>query len=132
MPADIHIRELAAMLKAKRGTRSLRTLAQEISKEIGKVSASTLSRIEQGNVPDLDTFTALCRWLEVPMERLMGPPDIKLRKAASEVSTSEIIKAHLRADKTLDPSTAEALVQMIQLAYDSARRGSLRRPKRRR
>lgn len=33
--------------------------------ELSKVSSSTLSRLERGQMPDMITFTALCTWLEV-------------------------------------------------------------------
>lgn len=114
MAADLNIGELAALLKAKRGRRGLRVVAEEI----GGVSASTLSRIEQGKVPDLDTFVRLCRWLDVSPERFIPST------ADQTMSTPEIVMAHLRADQVLDPKTIEALATMIQLAYDAAKRGA--------
>lgn len=96
------------MLRSKRGSRGLRVVAEEI----GGVSASTLSRIEQGNVPDIDTFMRLCDWLEVSPEFFTNAP-----KATKP--TSSILAAHLRADRTLPPETAEALIRMIALAYES-------------
>jgi N-acyl-D-aspartate/D-glutamate deacylase len=44
---------------------------------------------------------------------------------APSVSTPEMIVAHLRADRTLDPHTAEALSTMIRLAYEAAEQGKL-------
>jgi transcriptional regulator with XRE-family HTH domain len=44
-------------IKAKRGQRSLRDFARETG-----ISASTLSRIENGQKPDIETFFALCDW----------------------------------------------------------------------
>jgi len=41
----------------------LRTLAARIS-----VSASTLSRCENGDRPDLDAYAKICYWLEKPLD----------------------------------------------------------------
>lgn len=124
MSTEINIRELAALLRAKRGTTGLRAVAQEITTTYGPVSSSTLSRIEQGNIPDLDTFVRLCRWLGVPTERLMLAGK-ETKRPPEQENTAEVIKAHLRADRTLDPNTAEALAKMIQLVYDAAKSGAI-------
>jgi transcriptional regulator with XRE-family HTH domain len=99
--------KFSEMVKSKRGSIGLRTLANEIG-----VSAATLSRIEQGNLPDIDTYIKLCNWLEVSTEFFTTTQH-------SEDIQKGVI-AHLRADKTLSPNTAEALIQMINLAYASA------------
>jgi transcriptional regulator with XRE-family HTH domain len=115
MEPEIDIRQLAALFKAKRGKRGLRTVAEEI----GGVSASTLSRVEQGKLPDLDTFVRICRWLEVSTDRFLPSTE------NAPQTVPQLIVAHLRADRNLDPSTAEALVTMIQLAYAAVERGEL-------
>jgi transcriptional regulator with XRE-family HTH domain len=105
---------LAVMVIAKRGGRGLRATATEI----GGVSASTLSRVEQGKVPDLDTFLQLCRWLGVsPDEFTENPPTTVAEDSGQRV---DIIAAHLRADRTLDRATARALERMVRLAYQAA------------
>jgi urease accessory protein UreF len=43
---------LAQMIKVKRGSMGLREAAQQI----GDISAATLSRMEQGKLPDVETF----------------------------------------------------------------------------
>jgi transcriptional regulator with XRE-family HTH domain len=102
------------MVIAKRDGRGLRATAAEI----GGVSASTLSRIEQGKVPDLDTFLRLCRWLGVsPEEFTEGPP---IKAAEDDGQRVDVIAAHLRADRTLDRATARALERMVRLAYQAA------------
>jgi transcriptional regulator with XRE-family HTH domain len=110
---------LAARIIAKRGKRGLRAAASEV----GGISASTLSRVEAGSVPDLDTFLRLCRWLEAsPEEFTGGPVESQPREEAPRV---EAIAAHLRADRTLDRETARALERMVRLAYDAAASGRL-------
>ena len=113
MSVMVNVEELGALVRAKRGRLGLRATAREI----GGVSPSTLSRVELGKVPDLDTFMRICRWLGVPSDRFMvgGVP------VQESASMGAVIAAHLRADRTLDPKTADALATMIQLAYESGK-----------
>jgi transcriptional regulator with XRE-family HTH domain len=113
--AELNTERLAAMVRAKRGKRGLR----EVAKEIGNVSASTLSRVEQGKVPDLETFFELCKWLNVGPEEFTGG---NLNADQDAASTPEKIEIHLRADRTLEPETVDALITMVKLAYEAARR----------
>lgn len=108
--------KLAAMVRAKRDKQGLRATAAEIS----GVSPATLSRIEQGNVPDLATFLRLCEWLDVTTEEFVIGFDAK---DIESKPVWEKAAYHLRADRTLDPETASALIRMIKLAYEAAARG---------
>ena len=110
MSANLNTEKLAQMIRSKRGSIGLRITA----KEIGNVSASTLSRIEQGNLPDIETYILLCKWLNVPTDYF-----VVSREHEEEKAPEEQIVAHLRADKILDPKTAEALIQMITVAYQT-------------
>lgn len=112
--------QLAARVIAKRGDKGLRATAAEI----GGISASTLSRVETGNVPDLDTFLRLCRWLEASPEEFTGGPPLE-RPGNEQAQRVEVIAAHLRADRTLDRATARALEHMVRLAYEAAAAGRL-------
>ncbi len=102
--SNIDTKKLSDMIRSKRGNTGLR----EAAKEIGNVSSSTLSRIEQGNLPDIGTYVQLCKWLEVPTDFFTEN---------AEKTTENRIVAHLRADKALPKETAEALIKMIKLAY---------------
>lgn len=107
---QLNTEKLAAAVRAKRGDTGLRATAEEI----GNVSAATLSRVEQGNVPDVDTFLRLCKWLgREPSDFATAPGKI----ASTIPSTPEVIEAHLRADRTLSPATAKTLIEMVRLAY---------------
>jgi|SRR5579859_774691 len=123
MKSEIDIRELAEQIKAKRGKRPLRAIAEEI----GGVSASTLSRIEQGKVPDLDTFIRICRWLGVAADHFTFAA--KDTSAGESYSQPETVSVHLRADRTLDAKTAKSIVNMIQLAIAAVDNGQLGRQK---
>ena len=117
--SEIDLTKFAGLLARKRAGRTLRVLAGEI----GEVSASTLSRIEKGNVPDLDTFVRICRWLGCSPQDFLSdssPPSPTL-----QTPTHDVVCAHLRADRTLPPETARALVTMIQLAYRDITDGKL-------
>jgi transcriptional regulator with XRE-family HTH domain len=97
---------------------SLRDVADQT-----KVSASTLSRIENGTgKPDADNIARLTTWLDVPLERILsgGREDRDDTKAVvyyPHESTPEIVEAHLRADRNLSPETADALSELFRVAY---------------
>ncbi len=99
---------LAGMIKEKRGKKGLR----EISAEISGVSPATISRIEQGKIPDVDTFIRICKWLETPTDTFIINHNVMELK-----SNKDHIVAHLRAERELEPSTIQALLRMIDLAY---------------
>ncbi|MBS4033528.1 MAG: helix-turn-helix transcriptional regulator [Ignavibacterium sp.] len=109
MKKNLNVDKLAEMIKSKRGNKGLR----ETAVEIGEVSASTLSRIEQSKLPDINTFIKLCDWLEV------SPDYFKDSSTPKSKSNEKEIIAHLRADKNLNSNTANTLIKMIEFAYKS-------------
>ncbi len=108
MPSTLNTELLAAMLKNKRGDKGLRTVAEEI----GGVSAATLSRIEQGKIPDVETFIKICTWLGVTTDNF-----IVGSKKTKPISAKDQVVAHLRADRELRKETVNMLIQMIDMAY---------------
>lgn len=110
--------ELGRAIKRRRDELglSLRDVA-----DVTAVSASTLSRIENGTgKPDADNIARLTGWLDMPIDRVMN------KSAADDVepviyypheATPEIVEAHLRADKRLTPETAKALSELFRVAY---------------
>lgn len=115
----INTMELGRAIKRRRDELglSLRDVA-----DVTNVSASTLSRIENGTgKPDADNIARLTTWLDMPVDRVM-----KMTQAGDEVeavvyypreATPEIVEAHLRADKNLTPDTAKALSELFRVAY---------------
>ncbi len=81
---------------------------REVAKEIG-VSPATLSRVERGNLPDLETFGKICRWLNVDPGEILG---MRADSQARPIAT-----AHFRKDVTLEPETAKALADLILKAH---------------
>lgn len=110
--------ELGRAIKRRREelSLSLRDVAN-----VTEVSASTLSRIENGTgKPDADNIARLTGWLDMPIDRVMN------KQATSDVepviyypheATPEIVEAHLRADRKLTPETAKALAELFRVAY---------------
>ena len=95
------------MVRERRGTRRLRETASEID-----ISPATLMRVESGRVPDVSTFGKICRWLgEDPGSFLGFEP-----RVSDEGPTPLQASAHLKADKTPQPATVQALARMILLA----------------
>ncbi|WP_319422043.1 helix-turn-helix domain-containing protein [Pleurocapsa sp. FMAR1] len=107
MGSYLDIERLASLVRSKRGSRGLR----ETAKEIGNVSPSTISRVENGKTPDMDTFLAICDWLEVPLNELIKDTE------EENIETAEAISIQLRADKNLDPAIANALASLVKAAY---------------
>ena len=103
---------LASMLKNKRADKGLRAVAEEI----GEVSAATLSRIEQGKIPDVATFIKICKWLDESTDTFIIANN---SKKAKPVSTQHQIVAHLRAERELSKDTVNMLIKMIDMAYNS-------------
>jgi|ERR1035437_6913327 transcriptional regulator with XRE-family HTH domain len=87
--------------------------------DITQVSASTLSRIENGTGrPDTDNIARITQWLDMPVDRLMRHgDDVEPVIYYPHEATPEIVEAHLRADKNLDPQTAVALSELFRVAY---------------
>lgn len=97
------LESLGAMIKNKRGDRKLRETATEIG-----IGAATLMRIEAGHMPDIHTFGKVCRWLAIDPNELLGT-----NPAQAPV---QVFAAHLRADRTPQLQTVQALAKMISMA----------------
>lgn len=105
MSTRITLETLGPVLKERRGGRGLREVAAEIG-----TSAATLSRIESGKQPDLETFAKLCKWLEVDGGEILGCAEQRSPQAGA-------YSAHFRADKTLKPDTAQHLGALILVIH---------------
>lgn len=110
MKKELRTSLLAGMIKSKRGDMGLRKAAKEID-----ISSATLSRIEQENLPDVETFIKICKWLGVSTDTFIETDDSKFQESTTN---KEKIIAHLRADRILPQETMIALTKMIELAYE--------------
>lgn len=104
--ADREIANLGAILRA---TRREKHLSLRDLHELTGVSVNTLSRVENGHVPDLKNFRRIVDWLELPAERFL--------EGAGEASTPEVIARHLRADRRLPDAAARQIVEMVEEMY---------------
>ena len=97
------LQSLGRMLMEKRGTSGVRETANEIG-----ISPATLSRVERGYLPDLETFGKVCKWLKVDPGQVLGAKPVAVPTPKAVV--------HFRKDQTLKPRTARALAEMILAA----------------
>jgi transcriptional regulator with XRE-family HTH domain len=94
------VEEFGRLIAAKRGSQGIRTAAGQIG-----ISSATLSRIENGNIPDLATFEKICRWLERDPGEFLG--------FESRQTPKELAVVHFRKSKTVSAETAGALGELI-------------------
>lgn len=99
-------RELGAAVSRKRGNMGIRSAAAEIG-----ISPATLSRIENGRIPDLDTLKKVCRWIGEDPGTYLGT------SAKDQATTRPIVQVAFRKDKTVTPKTSRALATLILAAY---------------
>jgi transcriptional regulator with XRE-family HTH domain len=115
----INTMELGIAIKRRREELSLSLRAVA---DVTNVSASTLSRIENGTgKPDADNIARLTNWLDMPVDRVLnrqnGSYSVEPVVYYPHEATPEIVEAHLRADKNLSPETAKALSELFRVAY---------------
>jgi len=97
------LQALGRKLMEKREGRGIREVAHEIG-----VSPATLSRVERGHLPDLETFGKVCKWLKLDPSEVLGVKSVA-------VATPKVA-VHFRKDRALSPETAQALAKMILAA----------------
>jgi transcriptional regulator with XRE-family HTH domain len=103
------ISELGRLITAKRGARGVRAAAAEVG-----ISSATLSRVENGHMPDLGTFAKICKWLDKDPREFLG----------IEQSNSDHVQhavAHFKKKKTVSMDTATALGELILAAQKAIR-----------
>lgn len=110
MELTLNTKLFAQTIKSRRANKGLRAAAKDIG-----ISFTTLSRIEQEKVPDVDTFIRICKWLNVSTDTFI----IGSSKRTKELSNKEQIVAHLRAEKELNKDTINMLIKMIDIAYNN-------------
>jgi len=97
----LSMEDMGRRLVERRGPKGVRATAEEIG-----ISPATLSRIENGNMPDLETFAKICDWLNVDPSDYLGT-----KRHAEPVAA-----VHFRKGRTLSPKTAQSLANLILAA----------------
>lgn len=115
MPYQLDVKRLAVLVRTKRAGRGLR----EVADEIGEVSPSTLSRLENCKTPDMMVFLRICDWLQISPAQLFCKDNRSIagEDGRSDLATSEQIDVMIRSDKTLDAATANVLAAIVKAAY---------------
>lgn len=103
---------LGEAAKERRGSEGIRTTAASIG-----ISPATLSRIENGHLPDLETFRRICIWLGADPAEILG-------FKSSHTSTAPV-EVHFRKQPTQQRETLAALGEMIAAAQLALENGTL-------
>jgi transcriptional regulator with XRE-family HTH domain len=111
----VNVRELGALLRARRaaGGLTLRGLQAALNNAL---SASALSRIENGAIPEPRNVAPIADWLGIPMRQIAWPG--QATTSSEGQSTPDVVAVHLRADKQLSPIAAEVLARTFRVLYD--------------
>ena len=104
----LSIENLGKMIIERRGTLGVRAAAKEIG-----ISPATLSRVENGNVPDLATFAKICEWLGEDPNRFLGMQPTRKPTETASVQFRKKDATHI--------DTATALGGMILKAQEALR-----------
>jgi transcriptional regulator with XRE-family HTH domain len=104
---SIKIERLAKRIQEKRAGKGIREAAEEVG-----VSPATLSRVENKNIPDLETFSKICRWLG-------EDPGVYLGFAHQTPSVAPTARVHFKKGAAIKQDSAKALGEMILAAQEA-------------
>ena len=108
------ILKLGKLLMERRGDEGIREFARKLG-----ISPATLSRIENGKLPDLETFSKICDRLDLdPSDILQVGKKASARPAAAAVTLAAHV--HFKADPHQTPSAAQDLAKLILAAQKHA------------
>lgn len=107
----IHVEALVAALDAERKAKSLSW--RQLAKAAG-VSPSTLTRMQQGKSPDVNTFSALTAWLNIPAERFYTEQP---HRPSQREDPMAVISTLLRGKKKMNPKAFTALQELVNAAF---------------
>jgi transcriptional regulator with XRE-family HTH domain len=103
------IGDFGRLMAAKRGSRGVRAAASDAD-----ISSATFSRVENGHMPDLQTFAKLCKWLGRDPREFLGMD-------SGDTSAAPRAVVHFKKKKTVTVETANALGEMILAAQQAIR-----------
>lgn len=87
---------------------------RQLGREL-EVSASTFSRMAQEKRPDVDTFLKVLHWLGAPAGNYVIDADgVAMHR---DPDTLDKVNAVLRSDAALDAEAADALEDIVRVAY---------------
>ncbi len=99
------LESLGVLVRDKRGQSKLRETAMEIG-----IGPATLMRVENGRIPDIETFGKLCHWLQLDPGSFLG-----FGGKTEDVANAPIasLSVHFKTDQNPQPATVQALAQMM-------------------
>ena len=124
--AKLRVETLVAALDAKR--RATKLSWRQLAAEAG-VSQSTLTRMQQGKRPDVDTFASLLHWLGMPAENFLA--DENAGRGSKRPDPLAMVSTYLRGGKEMSPQTLHAIEELIEAAYKLAKEMHSDDPKKR-
>ena len=92
--------KLSTLVRSRRANLTLRDAATESG-----VSASTLSRVENGKNPDMESFLQLCNWLNIEPAKFFGN---------EQVNQSVDLATIIETDDSLQPEISKALAVIVR------------------
>jgi len=110
----INLDNLGLELKKKRGDRGIRAVAKEVG-----ISFATLSRIELGKQPDLDTFTKVCNWLKINPGDVLGYKNLDQASINKNTGSDQKVYVQYKAMQTMNSETAKKLTELIMHVQQS-------------
>lgn len=118
MAQRVDVDSLIAAVNAQR--KALGLSWRRVAQETG-VSPSTLTRMQQGKSPDVNTFTALTGWLKMPAEQFTAAQNLSKATPHPLAVLSTMLSAEhgaglLRGKKQFSPKAIEALQELVQAA----------------
>jgi len=106
----LSIGDFGRLMASKRGSRGVRAAALDAD-----VSPATFSRVENGHMPDLETFAKLCKWLGRDPREFLG-----IEKTDVQSDRRKAV-VHFKKKKTVRVETAKALGELILAAQRAVR-----------
>lgn len=108
----LDVYSLIAALNAQREARGIswRKVAQE-----AEVSPSSLTRMQQGKLPDVNTFAALTHWLNMPGEDFLKSDDDE--NARPGPHPLALASSLLRGKREMSVDAVKALDELMNAAF---------------
>lgn len=113
MESDFNLARFGERL---REVRTRRNLTLKDVNQATKISIPTLSRVERGEAKEIESKTlfVLSAWANLNLDVFKDKANLQ------KSSTLDKVEIFLRADKNLEPKTADLLVKMFRMAYEQA------------
>jgi len=110
----LNIVKFSRLLQEGRGDKGVRAFARELG-----ISPATLSRIESGKLPDLETFAKLCSALQIDPSEILEVGELPKAQLASS-SAASTTAVHFRSDAQYSVEAAKDLAALILAAQEFA------------